>query len=762
MALLKLCLKHWWWFVVSLVLFIGVGLLQNYRTLPRSSVEANVIVRPEKSSLGNIASQFDVAAFDMQSQEVDDELAIISSYSVMNQVVREMKLNNLYTVRKNILKKEPAPDNSPLEVFYDPAIPDTLSYSVYFKVSVDKQQLADITVKCGKKGRIKIKLEDKKLPCTVKTPYGLFAINKTKFFVPGEKLNEEIVVLPYGYTTEMYRSDFKISIPSKRANVIRVVDETTTPGFTVKVIDNLIETYRQHTVAVKRESQSRTLNFINDRMVRLAQELSVSEGDIEKFKRDNKLTDITSDIQFTMDKMSEIQLRLLNAETHLELIDMARTFLANPDNRHSLIPTMGDGGNGVSLPGVEAYNALILKRMELANNAKGDNAVLRQMDERIDAMRTNVMASLERTYTNQKAVVANLREQNSESLSRISGLPTSERQFITIKRQQAIQEKIFLYLLQLREETELNIAKAEPRSEIIDRAFIHADPIVMGLKKILIIMFILGMGVPFCAVFLIYKFRTKFSTKSEVEKITSIPVYGEMCTEHSGKNVVVTGNNSSSAAELFRLIRTNLQFAMSGGANKVILVTSTTSGEGKSFISVNLAYAIASNTKRTLLIGADIRKPRLPEYLGIHPRFGLTEYLSNDDLDISQIITKAPGSDNLDVITAGPVPPNPAELLDSPKFKALLQQLRGIYDLIVIDSAPVGMVSDTFTIAPLADVTIYVCRADYTPIADIRYASEIYDEHRLPRMGLVVNGTTISKGYGYGYGENHQVKRHRK
>ncbi|MCM1337435.1 MAG: polysaccharide biosynthesis tyrosine autokinase [Candidatus Amulumruptor caecigallinarius] len=758
--LLKLCRKHWWWFVASLLLFIGIGLLQKYRTLPKALVEANVMVRPEKSSLGNIASQMDVSAFDLQSQEVDDELAIISSYSVINKVVHLMKLNNRYTVQKNILKKVPAPENSPLEIFYDSNIPDTLSYGLTFKVTVHENQLADIKVKCGKKGKIKFELEDKKLPCTIKTPFGLFAINKTRFFKAGEKLKETIQVLPYGFTTESLKDDLSIKIPSKRANLIRITCESNTPGFAVKVIDNLIKEYQAQNVDVKRASQSRTLSFVNDRLNRLAQELSVSEGDIEKFKRDNKLTDISTDIAFTMNKMGEIQSNLLSAETHLELVNMARTFLANPDNRHSLIPTMGEASQGVSLPGVHEYNQLILKRMELANNAKGENTVLRQLDERIDAMRTNVLASLERTYTNQRAVVANLREKNSESLSRISDLPTSERQYITIKRQQAIQEKIFLYLLQLREETELNIAKAEPRSDIIDQAFVYSTPLGMGMKKMLAIMIVLGLGLPFAAVFLLYKFRTKFSSKADVEKLTSIPIYGEMCTDSTGDKVVVTAEASSSTAELFRAIRTGLKYSMQGTDDKVILVTSTTSGEGKSFISVNLAYTIAFNDKKTLLLGADIRKPRLPEYLGIRPRFGLTEYLSNSELSLSQITTKAPGCQNLDVITAGPIPPNPAELLDSPKFKAMLTELRKQYDVIVIDSAPVGMVSDTFTIAPLADITLYVCRAEYTPIDDIRFACEVYDEHRLPRMGLVVNGTHISKGYGYGYGENHTHKRH--
>lgn len=250
--------------------------------------------------------------------------------------------------------------------------------------------------------------------------------------------------------------------------------------------------------------------------------------------------------------------------------------------------------------------------------------------------------------------------------------------------------------------------------------------------------------------------RSKFETKDELEQMTRVPLLGEVCIDKSGKTVVVKQKGSSTVSELFRLIRANLQFIMSGREDKVVLMTSTVSGEGKTFVSINLAASLAMlENKKVLLVGMDIRSPRLAEYLSINVSHGLTEYLSSEKISLDDIIIKEPIQKNLDIITAGPVPPNPSELLMLDRVDELFAQLRTKYDYIIVDSAPVGMVSDTFTLARISDVTIYVCRANYTSLRDVNFINNLYEENRLKKMSLVVNGTTSKKGYGYGYGETY-------
>ena len=270
----------------------------------------------------------------------------------------------------------------------------------------------------------------------------------------------------------------------------------------------------------------------------------------------------------------------------------------------------------------------------------------------------------------------------------------------------------------------------------------------------------MGLFLPFVGLYLYKIIRNKFEDRKEVERHVSAPILGEMCVDRSVRKMVVTADDTSSATELFRLMRSNLQFMLSGDSDKVVLVTSTVSGEGKSFISSNLAASLSLlEGKRVLLVGMDIRNPQLENYLDIHPRFGLTNYLSSSAVSLDEIIVPLAGYKSLDVIVAGPVPPNPSELLASRKVDELFATLRTRYDYIVVDSAPVGMVSDTFTLDRIADATVYVTRVNYSSLNDLRFIEEIYDDKRLKKLSVVVNGTASKKGYGYGYGRGHKGTR---
>ncbi|MDE7145342.1 MAG: polysaccharide biosynthesis tyrosine autokinase, partial [Duncaniella sp.] len=333
------------------------------------------------------------------------------------------------------------------------------------------------------------------------------------------------------------------------------------------------------------------------------------------------------------------------------------------------------------------------------------------------------------------------------------GIPTQERKYVDKKRQQEVKQQLYLFLLQKQEETAMLLANSSPKGMVIDKAYTLSEPLGVSEKLVMALFLLIGLIIPPIGIYIYGLLRNKFDTREEVEKYISAPILGEMCLDKSGNSLVVADKDTSSSSELFRLLRSNLLFVLNNKEDKVVLLTSTQSGEGKTFIAINLAASLGLlQGKKVLIIGMDIRNPQVGNYLGISSNVGLTNYLSSSDMTIDSIIIDVPSFENLDLIVAGPIPPNPAELLASPKLDVMFEELRGRYDYIIVDTAPVGMVSDTFTLNRIADATIYVTRVNYSTVSDLKFIESVYEEHRLKKLSVVINGTKSKKGYGYGYG----------
>ncbi|MDE6285715.1 MAG: polysaccharide biosynthesis tyrosine autokinase, partial [Muribaculaceae bacterium] len=335
---------------------------------------------------------------------------------------------------------------------------------------------------------------------------------------------------------------------------------------------------------------------------------------------------------------------------------------------------------------------------------------------------------------------------------RLGGVPQQEREFLDKERQRQIKQEIYLFLLQKQEETSIMLANSTPKGLVVDEAYTLNEPLGLGTKGILAICLILGLCMPPIMLYLRRMLRNRIETRQDVERLTDAPILGEISTSRSGKHLVIDSAETSSTAELFRLLRSNLLFVLTPPSDKVVLVTSASPGDGKSFIAVNLAATLSLLGKRVLLVGMDIRKPRLAEYLNIDHPAGLTNYLANPSMNLDRIIIREPNMEGLDVILSGPVPPNPGEMLVSQRIDELFDTLRTMYDYIVVDTAPVGRVSDTYALDRIADASIFVCRVGHTLIPEISLADEIREQHRLKRLSVVVNGTPARRAYGYGYG----------
>ncbi|MDE7119800.1 MAG: polysaccharide biosynthesis tyrosine autokinase, partial [Muribaculaceae bacterium] len=410
---------------------------------------------------------------------------------------------------------------------------------------------------------------------------------------------------------------------------------------------------------------------------------------------------------------------------------------------------------------VTTYNKLVLERMKMASNAKADNVALRKISEQLDALRSNIILTMSKVAESAQVAVDELRTQLTKAQNDLVKFPRQELQFRDIRRNSALLQSLYTFLTQKREETAILLANTMPKGRIVDEAYTLSEPVSMSKKMILAICLLFGMFVPFIGIYLMSIFRTKLVSREEIEGATDVPVLGEICTSRAGKSLVVTPGSKSSTVELFKLVRTNLDFVLAGTAQKVVIVTSSNSGEGKSFISINTAAAIALTGKKVVLVGMDIRKPRLAEYLDLPAgKAGVTAYLADDAVTVDEITMRTPlPVSNLDVITAGVVPPNPSELLLSSRLEQLFAELRARYDYIIVDSAPLGLVSDTFSLGRVADATVFVTRVKVTTKANMRMIAQIAEEKRLPRVGVVVNGT--DSYYRYGYGEEDFGKKHK-
>lgn len=744
-GIFKEYVSKWRWFAISIIICGCLGFLVAKKIKPIYAINANVLISQDDK--GGMASLGAIGDLFGSKSKVDDEIFVISSHSLLRDVVKSLGINEVHSVRLGFLNHILAYPEYPVDIIPAPGITDTLRTAIAFKVKVNDEGL--VSVKAKAKGEVVGEIEDAKFPVTLKTDYGLFIVDSTSYYVPGEKVTTNIGLSGYDLAAENLAKDVSSSIGSKRSNAIRLDMRTVNPAYGIDVLNKIIEKYNERGIAEKNLQGEKTAKFIDDRLEIISGDLNTAEETIQNYKENKGIIDVGAEAAYQTGKRSAAESALVNTEMQAEIVKLTGEFISNPENAYSLIPMTAD--NKGLQEGIMAFNELVLQRMAIAANAKPNNKALKLIDDQIDAMRSNIATSVSKVYDNLMVTLRDQRAQMNKAMGRLGDVPSQEREFLNMKRQQEVKQQLYLFLLQRREETAMMLANATPKGLIVDEAYALNEPVNLSKKMILLIFLLIGCCIPPVFIYIRKLTRTKFESRNEVESLVDVPILGEVCEDRSDRDIVTVAGDHSSITELFNLLRSQLSFVL-GDGHKVVLLTSTRSGEGKSFVSVNLAADMALLDKRVLLIGMDIRKPRLADYLNIHPQFGLTQYLSSSDISIDQMIVKVEKANGLDVIVSGPVPPNPAELLNSSRLDSMMAELSQRYDYIFIDSAPIGMVSDTFSLNRLSDATIYVVRANYTTRADLRFIDEIHETKRLNKLCIVVNGTKTKTGYGYGYG----------
>lgn len=746
-------LKKWYWFLLSTLFCTGGAVLYILVTTPSFDVSSSFAIR--NTDDGGMSMETNVLQMvGMGSnKQVIDELEIYTSRSLMRQVIKDLNLQTEYR-KKDKMRWVGQYPNQDVVVVYPYQFCDTLTHIVKMDLKrLNRGYKLTVDMKIGRK-HIKSKHAILSLNDPIETCIGTIEFRENNPLEKGDRIR--IKTLPLPVLVDMYCAEMNVRQVKKESNVVRVSFVTDMPQRSISLIRRLTELYNFDAILDKNTTASNTKGFIEERLGVISHELDSVELEVERYKRENSITSLSEEAKIYLESAGEYQKELVKTETQLNLTAYIRDFLMEEKNQHSLIPTnlglADDGLVGLT----NSYNSLVLRQMRMERSATESNPMVIQLDAQIAAMRKNLLASIE-TVRNTLTITKNdLIRQQEQFNVRIQEIPEQERPYIALRRQQQITQNIYIFLYQKREENALTLVSTIVPAKVIDPPQASTYAVAPRKKIIILLAFILGCCIPICIIEIWNLLDNKIRGYKEYQRLVKAPIIGQLVFSKDKQPVAISEGSNSTPAELFRLLRSNIRFmrhdkTKTGG--EVILVTSSINGEGKSFVAINTALSFALLGKRVALAGLDLRKPALADYLGLSQKGCLTSYLAGEDIQAEDTIVASSIHANLDIVPAGIIPPNPNELLQSNRLDELTDYLRSHYDYIFLDSAPVAMVSDTFLLAHVADMTLYVSRANYTSKDMTDFINSVYEEHRLPNMACVLNGVkSATAGYGYGYG----------
>ena len=776
-------LIHWPWFVVSIIICIACAWGYLRLTTPIYNISATVLIKDEKkgggASMSSDLEKMGLEGFVSSSSNVDNEIEVLRSKSLAREVVNNLGLFVTYMDEDEFPSKE-LYHTSPVLVSLTHQEADKLPGRMEINMILQPTGALGVQITVGEK---EYRKQFDKLPAVFPTDEGtvaFFANNDTLSAVCPENITKErhitaFINRPFSVLKE-YVSSLSIAPTSKTTSVVVISLENTNTRRGRDYINKLLEMYNINANNDKNEVAQKTAEFIDERIGIISKELGSTEQDLENFKRSAGITDLSSEAQIALTGNAEYEKKRVENQTQINLVIDLQRYMKG--NEYEVLPSNIGLQDAASAGAIDRYNQMLVERKRLLRTSTENNPTIINLDTSIRAMRTNVQATLDATLKGLQITKEDLAREASRYSRRINDAPTQERQFVSIARQQEIKSGLYLMLLQKREENAITLAATANNAKIIDEALADDNPISPKKTIVYLAALVLGVGFPVGVIYLIGLTKFKIEGRADVEKLTSLPVVGDipLADEKTG-SIAVFENQNNLMSETFRNVRTNLQFMLENGKN-VILVTSTISGEGKSFISANLAISLSLLGKKVVIVGLDIRKPGLNKVFNIPKKeHGITQYLTNTTANLMDFVQPSDINKNLFILPGGTVPPNPTELLARGGLEKAIETLKANFDYVILDTAPVGMVTDTLLIGRVADLSVYVCRADYTHKAEFTLINELAENNKLPNLCIAVNGLDLNSrkygyyygygkygkyygygkryGYGYGYGEKH-------
>ena len=763
---------NWQYFLFSLIIFVCGALLYLRYTAPTYKVSARIMIKDQdrRRNPSQMLSNMEDLGFLTNSSGIDNEVEVLQSRILLRDVVKDLKLYS-ECHRKGRVKDALLYRKQPVIAELDPFHLDSLDREYYeigalstMKLTISREgsaYLIEGSILMPDCPEQTFSKKARSFPVSYRTPLGTLTLTSSpRYEIEPGKVYYLTIRPPMAVATK-YLADMTVEPTSKLTDIAIVTLKDKDSQRAMDFLRQLADCYNRQANADKNEIALRTEEFINDRMERINEELGTTEGKIESFKRQNAMTGLSVDATQAVQMSNEFSARLSEANSQIQMLDYLREYVNNPQNKNQIIPSNVGLTDGASTQLIASYNKAVQDRNRLLTAASEQAPQVQTLTETIQDLQSSIQTALLQARRSADINRQGIQSQFGKYQGRISSAPVQERVLNQIGRQQDVKSGVYLLLLQKREENSISLAATADKGKLIDQPLFEGK---VSPKKLLILAaaILLGMGLPFAIIWLLSFFRYKIEGHDDVARLTDMPLIADVAVASdsvkTSAGIVVHENKNTQMDEIFRSLRTNIQFMLKGG-EKIILFTSSTSGEGKTFCAANLGMSFALLGKKVVLCGLDIRKPALGRLFGISDHHqGITALLTLDQVkksDLEANIQKGVGNENLDVLLAGPVPPNPAELLGRDAFRQVVDLLQASYDYVIFDTAPVGLVTDTLQIAAYANVSVLVCRADYTPKSSFGLLNNLRKEGKLPNPCVVLNGIDMSRrkyGYYYGYG----------
>ena len=758
-------LLYWPFILFCLVaMTVGAYVLLRYQT-PVYSVSSTVLIKQgdktKASAASSIASMQDLGTLSM-ANNFDNEVEILRSYTLIKKVVNALNLYVDYSEESSFGYARPLYKRSPVQVWMAPEEAERLPSALRLRMNCHPGGQVDVVAEYTvEKEEKSLSRTFSKLPAVFITPVGTLSLSQLPDSLLPPAQEERIVqavVMPPSAAASSYQARLGTEPTSEYTSIVRLTYNDTDVRRGVDFLNTLVTLYNSDANEDKNQVASRTAQFIDERIRIINDELGSTESELADYKQRAGLTDLSTDAQLALEESSAYDQKRAENTNQLRLVGFLREYIENADNRYEVIPANVGVADATLNEVIGRYNEMLIERKRLLRTSNVNNPAVVNLDVSINATRNTVLTTVENVEKALQITRHNLDLEAGKYKRRISNAPQQQRELLGITRQQEIKSNLYLMLLQKREENAITLAATANNGRVVEepRAFGQVAP---NARNTYLAAILLGLAFPLGCIWLARQLRFKIGGRADVERITNAAIVGDIPQVKltDGSAIVVRENRNELMEEVFRSLRTNLQYMLQEG-QKVILFTSTVPGEGKSFTASNLAVSLALMEKKTVIVGMDIRKPILERLFALPgKKQGITSYLASPStIDLLSLCQPSAVSPYLHVLPGGAIPPNPTELVGRSSLEKAIELLKQHFDYVILDTAPVGAVTDTLLVARVADLCVYVCRADYTRKNDFELFNELRSQQKLPNPCVLINGINMDKrknGYYYGYGK---------